>query len=73
MMNGDLKPDWQFKKALREAGVTLKALERFTEINHAFLSMYSNGRYNLNQTEKRRIARALDMPERKIFSTQQGR
>lgn len=67
---GDTKRsiDWKYKKAIKEAGFTLRLLENVTGINHALLSMYGNGKYNFDHVERRKIAMALKMPEKEIFS-----
>ena len=68
MSNSKLNIDWKFKKAMKEKGLTLQILEGATGINRALLSMYGNGRYNLDGIERQKIARALRMPEKEIFS-----
>jgi transcriptional regulator with XRE-family HTH domain len=59
--------DWRFKKAISDAGLTQRELGKLTGINHTHLSMYCHGRFNLNDEEKRKIAKALKMPESAVF------
>jgi transcriptional regulator with XRE-family HTH domain len=63
----ELSIDWSFKRAVKEARLTLTLLEKATGINRALLSMYSNGKYNLNLIQRRKIARAMGKPEEEIF------
>jgi hypothetical protein len=60
--------DWKFKRAVKDRGFTLQMLQEITGINQALLSMYGNGKYNLDQIERRKISMALKMPESEIFS-----
>jgi len=59
--------DWRFKRVVRESGLTLQDLADLTNINRAYLSLYSNGRLNLTAIEKKRISQALGLPENKVF------
>ena len=68
MGNSELNINWAMKKAIKEKGLTLKLLESATGINKALLSMASTGKYNLDGIERQKIARALRMPEKEIFS-----
>ena len=68
MSNKNLNIDWKFKRAIKEKGLTLRILEGATGINRALLSMYGNGKYNLDYIERRKISKALRMPEKEIFS-----
>jgi len=43
-------------------------LQKITGINQALLSMYGNGKYNLDHIERRKISMALKLSESEIFS-----
>ncbi len=59
--------DWQFKKAVAEAGLSQRALGEAVGINHTLLSMYVRGRYILSMIERKKIAKVLRMPENQVF------
>jgi transcriptional regulator with XRE-family HTH domain len=60
--------DWQYKKALDEAGLSQRALGAICGINHCLLSMYARGRYNLDAAERHKIAKSLKMSESQVFT-----
>ncbi len=63
---GDI--DWRFKKAMAEGGISQRELGKLAGVNHTLLSLYVHGRFNLNEVERKKIARVLKKPEIQIFS-----
>jgi transcriptional regulator with XRE-family HTH domain len=62
-----ITPDWRFKRVYKEQKFTIQELERLTGIPKHHLSSYGLGRYNLDALERRRIAKAIGMPEDEVF------
>ena len=58
-MAQEFETNWAFKKAIKEAGFTLTKLEKVTGINRSFISLFANGRYLLDESQKNKITRAL--------------
>lgn len=56
------------RMAIFMAGVTQRELARKAGIPEAHLSMAIHGKYNLDDLQKKKIANALDMPEKQVFS-----
>jgi hypothetical protein len=67
-MNGKPGVDWIFKKAVADAGLFQRELGRLSGIHHTLLSMYAQGRYNLTDIERTRIARILKKPIDQVFA-----
>jgi transcriptional regulator with XRE-family HTH domain len=67
MENYVIKPDWKFKRVLKENKLQVQELAKLTGMHRNFISLYSGGRYNLDSLEKRRIAKILNLPEDEIF------
>lgn len=65
----DWKPaiNWELKKMIKERGLTLRGLQAVTGINQALLSMITTGKYNADDVERHKIARALKVKEYEIF------
>lgn len=55
------------KAAIFEAGTTQRGLARATKIPESYLSQAINGRYNLNEQQRKCIAIALGRPEQELF------
>lgn len=57
------------KIALWSRGVSQSQLAKRTGLNAAIISMAANGRYNLDEGQKARIAQALKSTKEEIFQT----
>ena len=60
--------DWKFKKAVADSGLSQRRLGKLAGVNHTLLSLYVHGRFNLNEKERKKIAKVLKMPESAIFN-----
>lgn len=53
---------YNFKEQYQRAGFTINSLAAATGLNRAYISLYSQGRYNFNTDELSLLAEALDVP-----------
>jgi ribosome-binding protein aMBF1 (putative translation factor) len=59
--------DIKLKIAILQSGLSQRDLSRSTGINESIISMAVRGKYNLDQEQRSRIARALGKPEHQVF------
>ena len=62
-----IKPDWKFKRTMKENRMKIVELSSITGVHRNFISQYTNGRYVLDPLERRRIAKAFGMTEDEVF------
>ena len=59
-MGSGLKTNWDFKKAVKDAGLTLAQLGKKVGINKSILSGVGTGRYVLDNRQRRKITRVIN-------------
>ncbi len=57
----------QLKLAILENGLSQRELARKTGIHESFISMAVRGKYNLDEIQRAKIAKAIGKPEKEIF------
>jgi transcriptional regulator with XRE-family HTH domain len=62
-----IKKNLKFKKTLTELDIKQRELSRRTGIPESYISHYANGRMQLSQTERGKIADALGVDAAEIF------
>ena len=60
------KINWGFLKARKEQGFTLEELNRRTGITTSYLSLFSNGRFNLKPEQIEKLAIVLNVSVEQI-------
>ena len=63
-----IRKNKRFKNVLNELDVNQRTLARLTGIPESYISHFANGRMRLSQVEQAKIAQALGVDSREIFS-----
>ncbi len=59
--------DVKLKVAIFENGFSQRELAKRTGIHESFISMAVRGKYNLDEIQRAKIAKAIGKPEKEIF------
>ncbi len=68
-MGEELQTNWAFKMAIKKQGFTLRKLQKATGINRSVLSLIATGRYNVDNKQRRKIAKVIGLSEEEIFGS----
>ena len=59
--------NWKLKKAFFQSGITQKTVALLTGLAEAQISMAINGKYNLDEDQKSKLAEALHRSKNDLF------